>query len=580
MADPAQYMEGSPMATTPSPPAESSRELRQETPPSEPAKQASPTALSVNAESAELRSRRHVTFIDELDIEHEDTLASLSHDSGISSGSSSPSEPQTGIEDTSGEETPRATLKPVESETTTLFFPPLRLPSPAESDSLYSSPPFKSSSQLLPLLSAEDIGIAPFPPKGTISRDIGIAPFPPKGTVSRAWTARDILEQHGNDIASVLDAPDISSTEERHKLTMKVVRTYPRASFEVLPECPDWSLIRIVGSRIRPGSDPKIIEYCGSYVLKTPDSEYKNLKWHTFDELNTPWGIRVLRIFHAQNPFKLKDKRIDGPGLVEWMGERSEWFNGVDPGEEEQAIKDAYHLIREIERQEQEEWDSGSEDGSTETKIPSRPEEQPRSSESGSASSDSQSVGTTSDPGLDGGHFPPGPPPNSPAAGKGQKGNKKKQQLSIEALASQNETANKTPDKMNMATSEEELADGASLSEKRSRSIDIIISPEDAKFIGNLTNESSTEPDKDTPDRNQTSDKPSSSDVSANKETFPDVKDDEDETKAEGYLNVSYEEDDDPNGSKRSRDSAGSHRGDLKRTRFSEDESEDKTESP
>ncbi|KAK6333970.1 hypothetical protein TWF696_002481 [Orbilia brochopaga] len=153
------------------------------------------------------------------------------------------------------------------------------------------------------------------------TEDVGIAPFPPKGTVSRKTKGRP------------------------GRLTMSMTLTYPRASYDLIPDNPGWSLVRIRNSvRLHTGPDSEVVKYLSVFIFTGHTKRLDKTGWQTFEQLNKPWGIRMLRLFHARNPFKPKDPRIDDPKVIatEWKGQRREWFNGVDPGEAERAIKQSY----------------------------------------------------------------------------------------------------------------------------------------------------------------------------------------------------------------------------------------------
>ncbi|KAF3941587.1 hypothetical protein ABW19_dt0207069 [Dactylella cylindrospora] len=69
--------------------------------------------------------------------------------------------------------------------------------------------------------------------------------------------------------------------------------------------------------------------------------------------MNYPWGINQIRLFHRKNPFKVKDKRVDNRNLSDWKGNRKGWFDGRDPGQEERDTVMAYNLLRDIEIEEE-----------------------------------------------------------------------------------------------------------------------------------------------------------------------------------------------------------------------------------
>ncbi|KAF3906101.1 hypothetical protein ABW21_db0208956 [Orbilia brochopaga] len=148
----------------------------------------------------------------------------------------------------------------------------------------------------------------------------GIGPFPPKDAQHR----------------------------QRKRLTMTLTFTYPQASYGMIPDEPEWSLLRIDNSMWDRDFYPQfdVAKYLAVYRRPGPRPEDGLTKtiWQTFGQLNTPWGIRALRIFHARYLFKPKDAGFKNPHNLakEWKGERREWFNGVDPGEEERAVKAKY----------------------------------------------------------------------------------------------------------------------------------------------------------------------------------------------------------------------------------------------
>ncbi|EPS41632.1 hypothetical protein H072_4481 [Dactylellina haptotyla CBS 200.50] len=146
--------------------------------------------------------------------------------------------------------------------------------------------------------------------------------------------------------ASVYQPNNGNALGNKSRLTIPVNATFPAASFDRPGGNPEWSLKEITNSRKRPGWDTTVIEYAAIYVFANGDSACPDPVWHTFDELNFPWGIRVLRIFHRRYILKPKDKRVDDRSLVEWTGARHEWFSDVDLYSQEQEKKSQFLAFR------------------------------------------------------------------------------------------------------------------------------------------------------------------------------------------------------------------------------------------
>ncbi|KAF3928048.1 hypothetical protein AA313_de0201902 [Arthrobotrys entomopaga] len=141
--------------------------------------------------------------------------------------------------------------------------------------------------------------------------------------------------------------PNNGKTNPKSRLIIQVNATFPPASFDRPGGNPNWSLKEIVNSRRGTVSDSRIVEYAAKYVFSNGEPACGGVIWHSFDELNFPWGIRLLRLFHRRYFMKPKDGRVDDRSLVEWSGERSEWFNGTDLFKKELEKKAEYQAFRE-----------------------------------------------------------------------------------------------------------------------------------------------------------------------------------------------------------------------------------------
>ncbi|KAK6519746.1 hypothetical protein TWF506_000045 [Arthrobotrys conoides] len=135
-------------------------------------------------------------------------------------------------------------------------------------------------------------------------------------------------------------------TLEKRLLRLGLTCTYPPQSFNRPMGNPEWSLKSIFQSRSRAGTDPKVVEYEAEFVWA--NGLEASRQWLTFDELNWPWGIRIMRIFHQRNMFRPMDRRMQDRSVLDTEArvERSEWFNGKDIYKEEYLSKAIYEQTK------------------------------------------------------------------------------------------------------------------------------------------------------------------------------------------------------------------------------------------
>ncbi|KAK6540622.1 hypothetical protein TWF694_008017 [Orbilia ellipsospora] len=141
--------------------------------------------------------------------------------------------------------------------------------------------------------------------------------------------------------------PNNGKGNSKSRLIIQVNATFPLASFDRPGGNPRWSLREIVNSRRATAPESRTVEYAVKYVFSNGEPACQDVVWHDFDDLNFPWGIRLLRIFHRRYFAKPKDRRVDDRNLVEWKGERSEWFNGTDLFKKELEKKAEYQALQE-----------------------------------------------------------------------------------------------------------------------------------------------------------------------------------------------------------------------------------------
>ncbi|KAF3089199.1 hypothetical protein TWF102_009420 [Orbilia oligospora] len=132
------------------------------------------------------------------------------------------------------------------------------------------------------------------------------------------------------------------STLGKRLLRLGLTCTYPPQSFNRPLGNPEWSLKSILQSRYRADTDPRVVEYEAQFVWANGREAPR--QWLTFEELNWPWGIRVMRCFHQRNMFRPMDVRMQDQSVLatEARVERSEWFNGKDIYKEEYLSKMIY----------------------------------------------------------------------------------------------------------------------------------------------------------------------------------------------------------------------------------------------
>ncbi|KAK6348711.1 hypothetical protein TWF718_006498 [Orbilia javanica] len=132
------------------------------------------------------------------------------------------------------------------------------------------------------------------------------------------------------------------ATLPKRLLRLGLTCTYPASSFNRPMGNPEWSLKSILQSRYNNDTDPRTVEYEAEFVWA--DGREASREWLTFDDLNWPWGIRIMRIFHQRNMFKPMDKRMQDQSVLNTEGtiKRSEWFNGKDIYKEEYLSKAIY----------------------------------------------------------------------------------------------------------------------------------------------------------------------------------------------------------------------------------------------
>ncbi|RVD86059.1 uncharacterized protein DFL_004353 [Arthrobotrys flagrans] len=131
-------------------------------------------------------------------------------------------------------------------------------------------------------------------------------------------------------------------TLEKRLPRLGLTCTFPASSFNRPMGNPEWSLKSILQSRYIWGTDPREVEYEAEFVWA--DGKPASTRWLLFEDLNWPWGIRIMRIFHQKNIFKPMDKRMQDQNVLNTEGrvERSEWFNGKDIYREEYILKAIY----------------------------------------------------------------------------------------------------------------------------------------------------------------------------------------------------------------------------------------------
>ncbi|KAK6358780.1 hypothetical protein TWF730_008099 [Orbilia blumenaviensis] len=131
-------------------------------------------------------------------------------------------------------------------------------------------------------------------------------------------------------------------TLEKRLLRVGLTCTFPPDSYCRPNGNPEWSLKSILQSRYMENINARRVEYEAQFVSST--GRVVATQWFLFDDLNWPWGVRIMRNFHERNLCKPMDPRLKDPAVLktEWNGPRSDWFNGKDIYMEETISKDIY----------------------------------------------------------------------------------------------------------------------------------------------------------------------------------------------------------------------------------------------